>query len=151
MIKYRLLHPQLLNVLGRAGHGNRILIADSNFRFVTGAPPNAEKVYLNFVPGQLSAMQVLTGLLDAVTVEQAYAMLMNDGQEPSIISDFRALLPKSISLNLLERYKFYEQVESPQTILVIATGEQRLFANLLLEIGVVSDEGVIARDRSAKL
>ncbi len=36
------------------------------------------------------------------------------------------------------------QVESPQTILMIATGEQRLFANLLLEIGVVSAEGVAA-------
>lgn len=140
MIKYRLLHPQLLSALGRAGHGNRILIADANYRFVTGAPPQAEKVYLNFMPGQLSATQVLTGLLDAVPVESAYAMLMDDGQEPSIAADFRALLPKDINLNLLERYKFYEQVESPQTILVIATGEQRLFANLLLEIGVVSAE-----------
>ena len=36
MIKYRLLHPQLLSVLGRAGHGNRVLIADANYRFVTG-------------------------------------------------------------------------------------------------------------------
>ncbi len=142
MIKYRLLHPQLLGVLGHAGHGNRILIADSNYRFVTGAPPNAEKVYLNFMPGQLSATQVLTGLLDAVPVEAAYAMLMDDGQEPSIVSEFRAMLPQGISLKVLERYKFYEQVESPQTILVIATGEQRLFANLLLEIGVVRAEGV---------
>ncbi len=144
MIKYRLLHPQLLSVLGRAGHGNRILIADANYRFVTGAPPQAEKIYLNFMPGQLSAIQVLTGLLDAVPAEAAYAMLMDDGQEPSIASDFRALLPKNINLNLLERYKFYEQVESPQTILVIATGEQRLFANLLLEIGVVTAESTSA-------
>ena len=144
MIKYRLLHPQLLGVLGTAGHGNRILIADSNYRFVTGAPPNARKVYLNFMPGQLSATQVLTGLLDAVPVEAAYAMLMDDGQEPSIVSEFRAMLPQDISLKVLERYQFYEQVESPQTILVIATGEQRLFANLLLEIGVVTAEGAAA-------
>jgi L-fucose mutarotase len=138
VIKYRLLHPQLLNVLCRAGHGNRILIADANYRFVTGAPQHAEKVYLNFMPDLLSATQVLTGLLEAVNVEAAYAMLMDDDQEPSIVSDFRALLPPHINLNLLERYRFYEQVESPQTMLVIATGEQRLFANLLLEIGVVS-------------
>ncbi len=144
MIKYRLLHPQLLGVLGYAGHGNRILIADSNYRFVTGAPPNAEKVYLNFMPGQLSAIQVLTGLLDAVPIDTAYAMLMDDGQEPSIVSEFRAMLPQGTSLKVLERYKFYEQVESPQTILVIATGEQRLFANLLLEIGVVKAEDAAA-------
>jgi len=96
------------------------------------------------MPGQLSAIQVLTGLLDAVPVEAAYAMLMDDGREPSIVSEFRAMLPQGISLKVLERYKFYEQVESPQTILVIATGEQRLYANLLLEIGVVAAEGVAA-------
>jgi L-fucose mutarotase len=142
MIKYRLLHPQLLGVLGRAGHGNRILIADANYRFVTGAPPTAEKVYLNLAPGLLSATQVLAVLLEAVPVEAAFAMLMDDGQEPSIVSEFRAMLPKNMSVNVLERSKFYEQVESPQTLLVIATGEQRLFANLLLEIGVVTSESV---------
>ena len=97
MIKYRLLHPQLLSVLSRAGHGNRVLIADSNYRFVTGAPPQAEKLYLIFTPGQFSATQVLIGLLDAVSVEAAYAMLIDDGQEPSIVSEFRALLPQRIN------------------------------------------------------
>jgi L-fucose mutarotase len=137
MIKYKLIHPQLLNVLGRAGHGNRILIADSNYRFETGAPARAEKIYLNFMPGQLTATQVLTGLFDAVNFQSAYAMLMDNGQAPAIVSEYRSMLPAEVELNVLERYKFYEQVESAQTILVIATGEQRLYANLLLEIGVV--------------
>jgi L-fucose mutarotase len=134
LLKYRLLHPQLLSVLGRSGHGNRVLIADANYRFETGAPATAEKVYLNFAPGLLTATQVLPVLLDAIPVEGAYAMLMDNGLEPSILTEYRALLP-SVKINALERYKFYEAVESPQTILVIATAEPRLFANLLLEIG----------------
>jgi L-fucose mutarotase len=37
----------------------------------------------------------------------------------------------------LERFAFYDAVCSPWTSLVIATGESRRFANLLLTIGVV--------------
>ena len=138
MLKSRLLHPQLLGALGRAGHGNRILIADSNYRFVTGAPPAAEKVYLNVAPGLVSAEAALNVLLETIPIEAAYAMRMDDGQAPPIVSKFKELLPVSAELQVLERYKFYAEVESPQTILVIATGEQQLFANLLLVIGVVS-------------
>jgi len=35
------------------------------------------------------------------------------------------------------RMEFYEKVKEPETTLVIATGEQRRFANLLLTIGVI--------------
>jgi L-fucose mutarotase len=37
----------------------------------------------------------------------------------------------------MERWAFYEKIASPRTMLMIATGEQRRFANLLLEIGEV--------------
>lgn len=138
MLKSRLIHPQLLGTLGRAGHGNRILIADSNYRFVTGAPQTAKKVYLNLAPGLISAEDVLNVLLDAIPIEAAFAMRMDNGQAPPIVSKFKELLPANVEFQVLERYKFYAEVESPQTILVIATGEQQLFANLLLVIGVVS-------------
>jgi len=37
----------------------------------------------------------------------------------------------------MERWAFCEKIASPRTTLMISTGEQRRFANLLLEIGVV--------------
>ncbi len=141
MLKYRLIHPQLLGALGRAGHGSRILIADSNYPHVTGAPPQAERVFLNLAPGLLSATEVLKVLLDAVPVETAYAMLMDNGQEAPIVAEFRALLPKGAEFKTLERFAYYDAVKSPDTILVIATGEQRLYANLLLVVGVVTPDG----------
>ena len=142
MMKYRLLHPQLLGALGRAGHGSRILIADSNYPHVTGAPAPAEHVFLNLAPGLVSATDVLKVLLDAIPVEAAYAMLMDNGQDAPIVAEFRAMLPKGVEFKTLERFAYYDSVKSPDTILVIATGEQRLYANLLLVVGVVTPEGV---------
>jgi L-fucose mutarotase len=141
MMKYRLIHPQLLGVLARAGHGSRILIADSNYPHVTGAPPQAERVFLNLAPGLVSATDALKVLLDAIPVEAAYAMLMEDGQEAPIVAEFRAMLPTGAEFKTFERFAYYDQVKSPNTILVIATGEQRLYANLLLVVGVVTPEG----------
>ncbi|HLB45390.1 MAG TPA: RbsD/FucU family protein [Anaerolineales bacterium] len=142
MMKYRLIHPQLLGALGRAGHGSRILIADSNYPHVTGAPPATERVFLNLAPGLISATDILKVLLDAIPVETAYAMLMADGQEAPIVAEFRAMLPTGVEFKTLERSAYYDAVKSPDTILVIATGEQRLYANLLLVVGVVTPEGV---------
>ncbi|MDW8325158.1 MAG: RbsD/FucU family protein [Anaerolineales bacterium] len=141
MLKYRLLHPQLLSALGRAGHGSRILIADSNYPVITGAPPAAEHIYLNLAPGLIAATDVLKVLLDAIPIEAAMAMLREDGGEPSIVAEFREILPASVDLRLLERFAYYQQVRSPDTILVIATGEQRLYANLLLVVGVMTADG----------
>ncbi len=141
MLKYRILHPQLLGALGRCGHGSRILIADSNYPHVTGAPPAAERVYLNLAPGLIGAADVLKALLDAVPVETAYIMLTAEGQEAPVVADYRVLLPKGVEIKGLPRFEYYDAAKSPDTALVIATGEQRQYANLLLVIGVVTAQG----------
>ena len=41
------------------------------------------------------------------------------------------------TLEEIERFKFYEVAGTPDVCLTIATGEQRIYANLLLTIGVV--------------
>ena len=45
-----------------------------------------------------------------------------------------------IELERLERFPFYDAARGPDVALAIATGEQRLYANLLLTIGVVSPD-----------
>ncbi len=141
MLKYRILHPQLLGALGRCGHGSRILIADSNYPHLTGAPSAAERVYLNLAPGLIGAADVLKALLDAVPVEIAFIMLTAEGQEAPVVADYRALLPQGVEVKGLPRFEYYDAVKSPDTALVIATGEQRQYANLLLVIGVVTAQG----------
>lgn len=41
----------------------------------------------------------------------------------------------------MERWAFYNKVKDPATVLIIQTGEQRRFANLILIVGVVKMEG----------
>jgi L-fucose mutarotase len=137
MLKTQLLHPIILSVLGTSGHGSSVLIADGNYPFITGANPAAEHVYLNLMPGVLTVPQVLEALAGAIPIEAAHVMTPDNGVEPSIFADFRALLP-NIELEKHGRFPFYELAKGSDVSLVIATGEQRVYANLLLTIGVVS-------------
>ena len=136
MLKYRLLHPQILQALGEAGHGAQVLIADGNYPFATGSSPSARRVYLNLAPGLLAATDVLAVLADAMPIEAAHVMLPDDGPEPPIFAEFRALLP-GIALQPLGRFAFYDAARGPDLALLIATGERRVYANILLTIGVV--------------
>jgi L-fucose mutarotase len=55
MLKSRLLHPEILEALGRAGHSSKILIADGNYPFATQLGPGARLVSLNLSPGLVNA------------------------------------------------------------------------------------------------
>jgi len=137
MLKTSLLHPEILEALGGAGHGSQVLIADGNYPCSTTAGPNAHLVYLNLAPGLLKATDVLEALLSAIPVEAAHVMQTADGSTPPIFGEFQKLIGSSFGLEPIERFAFYEAVSEPAVCLVIATGEQRIYANILLTIGVV--------------
>ena len=137
MIIGKLIHPQILKALGSAGHGATILIPDGNYPVATHANPRAERVYLNLAPGIVSVTDVLEAVLSATPIEAAQVMARDDGAEPSIYSDFRRILGDELELQPLERFAFYDAAKGDSCCLVIATGEQRIYANILLTIGVV--------------
>jgi len=139
MLTTRLLHPEILAALGEAGHGAQVLIADGNYPLATRSNPDAYRVFLNLEPGKLTVTDVLSVIAEAIPVEAAYVMGPDDGSEPSIYEDFRGLLPEN-ELERLGRFEFYDMARGPDTALAIATGEQRLYANILLTIGVVMPE-----------
>jgi L-fucose mutarotase len=64
-------------------------------------------------------------------------MVPADGPEPPIFSEFRAALGAKLPLRLLGRFEFYDAARHRDTALVVATGEQRIYANVLLTIGVL--------------
>ena len=146
MLNGKLIHPEILEVLGRAGHGSKILIADGNFPFTTKSSPYARKVFLNLSPGLVGCVDVLTAICSAIVVESACVMAPPaDGDfamgKPDVWSDFEAVMCSAgnpVSLERVGRFNFYEDCKSPDVALVIATGEQRIFANILLTIGVVT-------------
>jgi L-fucose mutarotase len=63
-------------------------------------------------------------------------MTPDGGAEPAIFAEFRSLLP-GVELAPLSRFDFYDAACGPDLALGVATGERRLYANLLLTIGVV--------------
>jgi len=147
MLKTPVLHPGILAVLGRAGHSSKILIADGNYPFATRKNPAAEIIHLNFTPGVLSATEVLKGLLGVINVEKVEVMEpMRSGPyamagDPPIFGEFAAIVKQAgfsqLELTKTERFAFYDAAESKDVAMVIATGEQRIYGNCLLTIGVV--------------
>lgn len=137
MLKTKLIHPDILSALGKAGHGSRVLIADGNYPVATATNPLAARVFLNLAPGLISATDVLRVLVDVIPIEAAAVMEPESGKTPAIFREFRSLLPKGIAIEPMTRIIFYEAARREETALVIATGEQRTYANILLTIGVV--------------
>ena len=74
MLKHQLIHPKINEVLARAGHHAKILIADGNYPVSTKRGSNAELVCLNLSPGVVTVAQVLRALLSAVPVDHVHTM-----------------------------------------------------------------------------
>ena len=136
MLTYQLLHPEILAALAEAGHGAQLLIADGNYPLITRSNPAARRVFLNLAPGLLNVTDVLAAIVGATPLEAAHVMVPDGGPEPPIFAEFRALLP-GMELAALDRYAFYAAARGPDLALAIATGERRIYANILLTIGVV--------------
>lgn len=137
MLKTKLLHPEILSALARSGHGSRVLIADGNYPAASRSNPAAAKVFLNLMPGVVKTTEVLETLLDAIVIQEAAIMQISAGTEAPAVEEYKAMLSRDIEVKSMERYAFYDAVSSPDTTLVILTGDTRRFANLLLTIGVV--------------
>lgn len=138
MLRYKLVHPEILAALASAGHGSRVLIADGHYPFTTAAGPNAVPVFLNLSPGKLTVTEVLEPLSEAIPIESATVMRPPaELPTPEIFADFERLLP-DVELEGLDRFAFYDAAKSEDTALVIATGDVRTYANLLLTIGVAA-------------
>jgi len=140
MIKYTLTHPEILAALASAGHGSRVLIADGNYPFATGSNPSAALVFLNLTRGFAPVDEVLAVLVDTIPIEAAHVMTPDEGPEPPIFDSFRRTLPKGVDLGGLERFAFYDAARGDDVALVIATGEQRIYANILLTIGFIPQD-----------
>jgi L-fucose mutarotase len=139
VLRYRLTHPETIGALAAAGHGSTVLLADANYPHATAVGPNARTVYLNLRPGQVPVDDILETVLSAVPVESAFVMRPDDGPEPPVFARFRQLLG-AVAPQPLARADFYAAARRPDLALAIASGDQRLFANVLLTIGVVTPE-----------
>jgi L-fucose mutarotase len=144
MLKHQLIHPKINEVLARAGHHSTILIADGNYPASTKRGPNAEVVCLNLSPGVVTVSQALRALLSAVPIDHANTMGIPPDDpyaqagEPPVWNEYRQVLREgglSLELKPIQKWEFYDAVASPDHVLTIQTGDQALWANVLLTMG----------------
>jgi L-fucose mutarotase len=145
MLYSELLHPRISEVIARSGHSAKILIADGNYPASSAIGPGAELVSLNLAPGLVTVAQVLRVLLTAIPIEAVSTMGMPDDDpyrlpnDPPVWETYRSILKEAgqqIELLPISRWDFYDAVDSRDHVLTIQTGDQALWANLLLTVGV---------------
>lgn len=144
MLKHQLIHPEINAILGRAGHHAKILIADGNYPASTKKGPNAQVISLNLSPGLVTVSQALRAVLSAIPVDHVNTMgIPADDDyakrgEPPVWQEFRSILKEAgvnAPLEPILKWDFYKAVESTDHVLTIQTGDQALWANVLLSVG----------------
>ena len=132
-----LLSPELLHALASMGHGDELLIADANFPAATHARR------LLRLPG-IAATEALEAVLSVLPLDDfvpqpalSMQVVRDPTAVPEIVVEFNALLARhdAPACGALERFAFYERAQ--QAFAVLATGERRLYGNILLKKGVL--------------
>lgn len=138
-----ILSPELLKVLCEMGHSDRIVIADGNFPAETigknaivvradghGVPELLEAILKvmpldTYVEKPVSLMQVMKGDNTKTPIWDTYKKIIreNDARGDDAVAE-------------IERFKFYDEAKSAYAI--IATGETAVYANIMLQKGVVT-------------
>lgn len=134
VLKGKLIHPDIMAALALCGHGDKVLIADGNYP-LDSKSGSAETIYLGLTPGQPNVTDVLGAIQSVINIEKAEVMAPADGTIPEIFGEFKQMLG-GMELEKLGRYEFYDACCEAPVRLAISTGEKRVFANLLITVGV---------------
>lgn len=137
-----IISPELLKILCEMGHSDTIVIADGNFPSESvGKNAKVIRADGHGVPEILEAILKLFPL-DTYVEKPVSLMQVTPGDtvETPIWDVYKDIVSKEDSrgadaFSEIERFKFYE--EAKKAYCVIATGETALYANIMLQKGVV--------------
>ncbi|XP_043912725.1 fucose mutarotase isoform X1 [Protopterus annectens] len=139
-----IISPQLLAVLAEMGHGDELVLADSNFPAfsVCRCGPTYISASGLGIPQLLKAILQLLPLDIYVESPAAVMDLVEDDKKRKLqtpVWDTYLELLKDAGcakpLEKVERFAFYERAKKAYA--VIATGETSLYGNLILKKGVI--------------
>ena len=140
----KILSPELLKVLAEMGHSDRLGISDGNFPAESmGKDAIVIRCDGHGVPEILDAiLQVFP--LDSYVEKPVNLMevMPGDTVETPIWDTYKEIISKyddrgADAVGNIERFAFYDQAKTAYAI--IATGESALYANVMLQKGVVVD------------
>ena len=138
----KILSPELLKVLCEMGHSDRIVIGDGNFPAETmGKNAIVIRCDGHGVPELLDAILQVFPLDTYVEKPVSLMQVMpGDTVETPIWDTYKEIVAKhdargSEAIGEIERFAFYDEAKTAYAI--IATGETALYANIMLQKGVV--------------
>ncbi len=131
--------PDLLKILCEMGHGDEIVLADSNFpgasiakRFV-----RADGLPIKTILEAILPLFVLDRYADPLIMMQAVS---GDKLDPAVEADYMQVVrrhqPDAAAPVRVERNAFYERAS--HAFCVVMTGELRVYGNLILKKGVIT-------------
>ncbi len=137
-----ILSPELLKTLCEMGHSDRIVIADGNFPAESmGKNCKVIRADGHGVPELLDAILTLLPLDTYVDKPVSLMQVMvGDDAETPIWEEYKRIVTKydprgASAIGEIERFAFYEEAKTAYAI--IATGEKAVYANVMLQKGVV--------------
>jgi L-fucose mutarotase len=142
----RLLHAELLSVLCAMGHGDEIVIADSNFPADSVASSTRIGKPLRLDGAEIGqAMQSVLSVFPLDTFVATPVLRMevvgDPAKIPVIHQEVQAVINASegrdAPMGALERMAFYERAKTAYCI--VATGEQRFYGCFILKKGVLPE------------
>ena len=145
-----ILGPDLLHALRAMGHGDEIAIVDANY------PATSNATRLIRIDG-VDAVRVVDAILSVMPLDTfvdvaAFRMeVVDDAKKvPPVCREFEKVVARRApghEVAALERFEFYKRANL--AFAHVATGERRLYGNLILKKGVISpDEGSTAGARA---
>ena len=138
----KILSPELLKVLCEMGHSDRIVIADGNFP-AESMGKNAKVIRCDGHGG----VELLDAILQVFPLDtyvekpvSLMEVMAGDNVETPIWDEYKSVIAKhdargERSVGRIERFAFYEEAKNAYAI--IATGESALYANIILQKGVI--------------
>lgn len=130
--------PDLLKIICEMGHGDEIVLADANF-------PSASMAQRLVRADGIEIPKLLSGILELFPLDQYDSrnfILMEkcegDEADVSVWSEYKNILNKyspETQMSFMERFDYYERAKNAYA--VVATGERRQYANIILKKGCV--------------
>lgn len=135
----KILSPEMVKTLMEMGHGDEIVIADGNFP-AEAIGKRVVRCDGHGVPELLDAIMQLFPL-DTYTDKPVMLMEVVPGDPvvPTIWDEYKNIInkyePENCKIEMIERFAFYERAKTAYA--VVATGEEAIYANIILKKGVV--------------
>ena len=135
-----IISPELLKILDEMGHDDEIVIGDGNFPAAT----NAKRLIRCDGHGVPEILDAILKLMPLDTYVENPVGLMDNGDpenRPEIWAVYKDIIEKNEGdkgIELVERFDFYDKAKG--AFAIIATGETAIYANIILQKGVVIND-----------